>query len=93
MTKIIIYKASLVISFLLIITAAFFKIMHYQLNYPIFSFGVCISFIYIVLGVQDVYANRKLKPIEKQMWFTAFIAFSVIAGFIYMPKYSLNNKK
>jgi Ni/Fe-hydrogenase subunit HybB-like protein len=92
MKKIAIYKSSLILSFLLTVTGAFFKISHYSYGNPILSIGMAIGWIYIIMGLTDVFRNRNYKPLERIMWLTSFIVFSLIAGIIYLPKYKLRNK-
>ncbi|PIV48619.1 MAG: hypothetical protein COS19_12775 [Flavobacteriaceae bacterium CG02_land_8_20_14_3_00_34_13] len=88
------YKSSLIISIVIIIIGAIFKILHWQGGKLLFFIGLLISLIYIIIGLNEIFKNDTKSIFEKLLWFLGFILFSWIIGLIYYfselkPKYKL----
>jgi len=86
------YKFSLIISILAKITGAIFKIMHWPASNILFSIGVLVSLIFILIALMEIYISKEKSQIEKLLWLIGFIALSSIIGLIYYyseikPKY------
>ena len=83
MNKFKMYKFSLLLSILVIIIGAMFKIQHWPLASYLISIGLLISLIYIVIGLIDIYKNDSKMLSEKLMWVTGFLIFPMITGLVY----------
>ncbi len=83
------YKISLSISLVLITIGALFKIMHYPGASLLLFLGMIISFIFIIIALEEIFIDKNNSQFEKLLWLIAFIFFSFITGTVYY----FNNKK
>ena len=83
MTKDNIFKLAFVISFILITTGAFFKILHLPEGEMILIAGMVVALIYIAIALYEIYGSKRITMSEKLMWTISFIVFSPITGLLY----------
>jgi len=70
------YKASLLLTALIDLVGAFFKIQHYPNGGILMQMSVVASLIFMILGLTDVYRNNTFKPSDKLIWTIGFIFLS-----------------
>ena len=92
MNKVMFYKWSLIAAMVFIVIGAFVKIMHYPNGAIILSIGLLSSLIFIVLGLIDVYSDKKMEIPVKFMWLIGFIFISWISGILYYPNFKKRNQ-
>lgn len=77
------YKPSLIISLMITIIGAMFKIMHWPEASTLLIIGLLTSLIYILIALFKIYQIENKSVIEKLLWLIGFICFSWIVGLIY----------
>ncbi len=77
------YKPSLIISLMITIIGAMFKIMHWPGASTLLIIGLLTSLIYILIALFKIYQIENKSVIEKLLWLIGFICFSWIVGLIY----------
>ncbi len=78
-----IYKLSLIISLIITIIGAMFKIMHWPGASVLLTIGLLTSLIYILIALFTIYQTKNKTMIEKLLWLIGFVCFSWIVGLIY----------
>lgn len=68
----------------------YFKISHYQNADFILGAALGCMIAVMVLGLKNVYANKRLETLEKLMWTFGFIFIAFIAAIVYQPLYKRN---
>jgi len=86
------YKPSLIISLIITIIGAMFKIMHWPGASTLLTIGLLTSLIYILIALSNIYQTDKKTLIEKLLWLIGFICFSWIVGLIYYYSELRQNK-
>jgi hypothetical protein len=86
------YFTSLIISFVLTIFGAAFKILHLPLGSIMLFVGMITSPVYIILGLIDVAKHKPLAS-EKLMWLVGFLFLHTLAGILYFPQYKKHNSQ
>jgi cyanate permease len=86
------YRICLWIALTSSLLGVIFNIFHYPLVSMLLFIGIISTLIVIVLGLIDVFTNDRLISAERIMWMVGFIFLTGIVGFIYYPKYKMNNK-
>jgi small basic protein len=76
---------SLIITLVLTIIGAMFKITHWANGNNLISAALIASLGYVILGIRDVFSNQKSNLFVKLIWLTGFIFVSWITGLIYYP--------
>ncbi len=77
------YKPSLIISLMITIIGAMFKIMHWPGASTLLIIGLLTSLIYILIALFKIFQIENKSVIEKLLWLIGFICFSWIVGLIY----------
>ncbi len=77
------YKPSLIISLIITIIGAMFKIMHWPGASTLLIIGLLTSLIYILIALFKIFQIENKSVIEKLLWLIGFICFSWIVGLIY----------
>ena len=83
MKKYTLYKVSLLLGLLFIIIGALFKIMHFPGGSTFLMIGMITSFVFIIIALEDIYADKNNSPLEKLIWLIAFILLSIVTGTVY----------
>ena len=78
-----IVKWSFIISFMLSLIGAYFKITHLEGAHTLLIIGVITTLIFIVSAIYEVRTSTRIDNSEKTMWTIAFIFMSGLAGIIY----------
>jgi hypothetical protein len=78
-----IVKTSFVISFIITLIGAYFKIMHTDGAEIFLIAGMIATLVFIVSAIYEVRTSNRIDHTEKTMWTIAFIFMSGIAGLIY----------
>ncbi|KXK36796.1 MAG: PLDc N-terminal domain-containing protein [Saprospiraceae bacterium] len=78
-----IVKWSFIISFMLSLIGAYFKITHLEGAHALLIIGVITTLIFIVSAIYEVRTSTRIDNSEKTMWTIAFIFMSGLAGIIY----------
>jgi hypothetical protein len=78
-----IVKTSFIVSILLSLIGAYFKITHLEGADTLLTFGIISTSIFIVSSIYEVRTSNKIPVSEKNMWTVAFIFLSGLAGLIY----------
>ena len=73
-----------VLSFIILLLGAIFKILHQPLAAELMGLAFISSIVYIVLSLIEIYKSDRIDKTEKIMWHLGFIFLSTIAGFIYL---------
>ena len=83
MNKVTLYKISLSISLILITIGALFKITHYPGASFMLLLGMVVSFIFIIIALEEIFVDKSNSQFEKLLWLIAFIFLSLITGTVY----------
>ncbi len=92
MNKVVIYKWSLIATLVFIFLGAFLKIMHYPHGSILLTIGLVSCIGYIILGLVDVFSDKKLNLPERLMWLIGFIFISWITAIVYYPSFKRRNQ-
>jgi hypothetical protein len=77
-------KVSFSAAFLLTITGAFFKILHWNYAEVFIAIGILSNLFFISLSTIEVLSCNTITKVEKTMWINGLILLSPIVGFIYI---------
>jgi len=91
MNKVTLYKASLILTAILCLVGAFFKIQHYPYGNILLTMGKAISLVVMFLCLTDIYKDDHYNTSERFLWTIGFIFLSWISGVLYFPKYKKRN--
>lgn len=80
----IIIKTTFVVSFLLIIMGAIFKIMHAPFGDVLLSLGIISFVISILVALYEIFAAPHIKFLEKMIWLVGFITTGWLVMLIYL---------
>jgi ABC-type polysaccharide/polyol phosphate export permease len=92
MNKVTVFKVSLILTIVLNVLGAYFKIAHYPHGTLLLSVSFIASLVFVISGLIDVFKNDNCKTHEKIMWTVGFIFLSWIAGLLYYPKFKKRNQ-
>ena len=73
-----------VLSFIILLLGAIFKILHQPLAAEIMGLAFISSIVYIVLSFIEIFKSDRIDKTEKVMWLVGFIFLGTVAGFIYL---------
>jgi len=76
-------KTSFIVSILLSLFKAYFKITHLESDETLLTLGIISTLLFIVSSIYEVRTSNKIPLSEKNMWTVAFLFFSSLAGIIY----------
>ena len=80
------YLPSLLVSIILSFLGAIFKMKHYPGAGFMLQGALLVSFVYIVLGIINVWGRTDKGIINKVLWTVGFLLFSWVSGLIYYIK-------
>ena len=75
---------SFIISFVLTIPGALFKIMHWPFANIFLMIGVLSLLVFIVGSIYEISNSKKLEGTEKFIWIMGFIFFGMFTGLLYL---------
>ncbi len=75
---------SFIISFVLTIFGAIFKIMHWPFATVFMTIGIMSLVIFIVASVNEILKSKKIEGAEKFMWVMGFLFFGIFTGLLYL---------
>ncbi|MFD0777332.1 hypothetical protein ACFQZF_01080 [Flavobacterium myungsuense] len=75
---------SFIVSFVLTIPGALFKIMHWPFANFFLMIGVLSLLIFIVGSIYEISNSKKIEGTEKFIWIMGFIFFGMFTGLIYL---------
>ncbi|WP_369075811.1 GldL-related protein [Flavihumibacter cheonanensis] len=78
-----IVKWSFITSFILAITGAYLKIMHYEAANAILITGILATLIFIITAIIEIRTSTRISTTSKNLWTIALILFGGFTGFIY----------
>lgn len=89
MSRITLFKITLGISLICIVTGLVRKILHYPNSEAIIMTAVFAAIVYSLIALIEIWPSAQIKTTEKLMWTVGFIFFSWLAG----PLYYFNRRK
>jgi hypothetical protein len=92
MNKVNAFKVSLIISIVLNLLGAFFKIAHYPFGNLLIWISTGVSLVFIILGLLDVFKDKEDLPVDKLLWTLGLIFLNWVAGLLYYPKFKRRNQ-
>ena len=75
---------SFIISFVLTIPGALFKIMHWPFANIFLMIGVLSLLVFTVGSIYEISNSKKLEGTEKLIWIMGFIFFGMFTGLLYL---------
>lgn len=78
---------SFIISFVITIPGALFKIMHWPFANIFLMIGVLSLVVFIIGSIYEISNSKKLEGTEKFMWIMGFIFFGMFTGLLYLLSY------
>jgi hypothetical protein len=75
---------SFIISFVLTILGALFKIMHLPFALGLLTIGLLLLGFFIVVSVNEILKSKKLDGTEKFMWIMGLLFFGIFTGLLYL---------
>lgn len=91
MKKTTIYSISLLIIICSIISGIYLVNMENNSGYYLLGPGAFFALILLVLGLKDVYSNKKINQNERIMWLIGFVFIMPIVGLLYYPTFKRRN--
>jgi hypothetical protein len=79
-----IVNISFILSFVLTIVGALFKIMHWPGATILLIIGLSSLAVFIITALYEVYNSKTINSSEKLMWTVGFLCLSSIAGLVYV---------
>lgn len=84
--KLRIYKISLILTIIILLISAQFKISHWPGGNLMGQIGLSISLIFILIAFFDIFKRETIKPFVKIIWILGFIILNWIVGIIYYKR-------
>jgi hypothetical protein len=77
------YKTFLILSALITVIGALFKIQHWPAGSLLISVGLLLCLVYIIIALIQLFESKEKSLLEKLLWLIGFIALTWIAGIVY----------
>lgn len=74
----------LVLSLVLVIIGALFRISHWPYGRLILSCGTISAFVFVLICLVEVIKSDNIRANEKLMWSVGFLFFGLFTGIIYL---------
>ena len=84
MTKSNLFRPIFLLSILIGLVGAFFKILHLPGGHIFIVITVILTAIYVILGLYEIYGSNRIAMHEKVMWTIGFIFLSTVTGLLYL---------
>lgn len=75
---------SFILSFIVTIIGALFKIMHWPGATALLVIGLLSLAVFIVTALSEVYNSKNINSSEKLMWTIGFLSLGSIGGLVYI---------
>jgi uncharacterized membrane protein len=92
MKKVEIYKLALWLGIITLIVGFYTKISHYPMASFFLGFTSVWALIIIILGLKDVFSNKRINLTERIMWIVGFFFLTYIAGILYYSTFRKRNQ-
>jgi hypothetical protein len=79
-----ILNLSFVLSFVIVIVGALFKIMHYPFSQLLLIVGLISMLVFWYVAISEIKSSTKIDGSEKFMWIIGIIFFGSVAGLVYL---------
>lgn len=82
-----------VVSNVLIILGAFFKLVHFPAS-AMLLIGLAAYLAFIILTFKEIYYSKEIKENDKIFWYIGLVTFSTVVGLIYIltKRNNINNQ-
>lgn len=78
------FKTFFLISLVVTLIGAFYKILHWGYAQPILIIGLLFTLLYMTVGIIEVTNSSKIDKSEKIMWTVGFTFFGFITAIVYL---------
>lgn len=75
---------SFILSFVIVIIGALFKIMHYPYSQLFLIVGLTSMLVFWYVAISEIRSSTKIDGSEKFMWIFGIIFFGSVAGLVYL---------
>lgn len=79
-----ILNSSFILSIVIVIVGAFFKIMHYPFSQLLLIVGLIAMVVFWYIAISEIRSSTKIDGSEKFMWIFGLIFLGSFAGLVYL---------
>jgi len=79
-----ILNLSFVLSIVIVLVGALFKIMHYPFSQLLLIVGLISMLVFWYVAISEIKSSTKIDGSEKFMWIFGIIFFGSVAGLVYL---------